>query len=226
MESIVRVDVVYLGGSRGETGLAEESWSFPEGSTLGDLAEAVAARYPKLQPRLPSVRWARNHEFAELTEALATGDEIALIPPVAGGADTPHVWIQSEPIDTEALIDKVARADVGAVVTFIGTVRNHARGKAVTELHYEAYEPMATRVLNQIAQRAEQDHPGVRIAIVHRVGTLTVGDKSVAIAAASPHRDEAYHSCRHVLEALKADVPIWKKEKSVDGEEWVGWGGG
>ncbi len=226
MESIVRVTVVYLGGSRGETGLAEESWSFPEGSTLRDVAEAVAARYPKLRPRLPSVRCSQNHEFAELSEPLASGDEVALIPPVAGGTDTPRVWIQSDPIDVGALIEKVARADVGAVVTFIGTVRNHARGRAVVELHYEAYEPMATRVLDRIAQRAEQDYPGVRIAIVHRVGTLTVGEKSVAIAAASPNRDEAESSCREVLEALKADVPIWKREKSDDGEEWVGWGGG
>lgn len=223
----ITVRVVYLGGSRGETGCGEEVLQLPAGSTIKNVANAVARRHPRLRGRLETVRWARNHEFAKLTETVVSGDEIALIPPVAGGApDHQRGIIQSAPLDVSSVIDAVRGPEMGAVVTFIGTVRNHSQGKAVASLDYEAYEPMASKVLERIVDSIEAAHPGVRLAIHHRIGLLLVGEQSVAIAAASPHRNAAYAACRDALESIKRDLPIWKRETTPDGDVWVGWGGG
>ena len=224
----MKIKVVYLGGSRGESGVPEEELDVAEGTTVGDVAETVAELHPKLADRLGSVRWALNHEFAKLGDAVSDGDELAIIPPVAGGAPAAvdRVAIQRDAIDVSAVVAKVQGPEMGAVVTFIGTVRNHARGKDVVALDYEAYEPMATRVLARIVETLESNIDGVRVAITHRTGLLPVGEQSVVIAAASPHRDEAYRACREALEEIKKDLPIWKRETTTDGEEWVGWGGG
>lgn len=229
MSEHINIRVVYLGGSRGESGVSEEELTLPCESTVADVARRVAERHPALAARLMSVRWARNHEFARADERLQDGDEIALIPPVAGGAPgsgAERVAIQSEPIDLGAVVAQVEGPEMGAVVTFIGTVRNHARGKSVVSLDYEAYEPMASRVLARIVDTLEAEIAGVRLAITHRTGLLPVGEQSVVIAAASPHREEAYRACRAALEEIKQDLPIWKRETTTDGEEWVGWGGG
>lgn len=226
----MRIRVLYLGGSRGESGVPEEELVVPAGSTVADVAARVAKLHPALEGRLESVRWARNHEFARREDPIADGDEIALIPPVAGGAPglspSERVAIQTAPIDLDAVVAKVQGPKIGAVVTFIGTVRDHARGKEVLSLDYEAYEPMASRVLERIVADLERQIDGVRLAITHRTGLLPVGERSVVIAAASPHRDEAYRACRAALEEIKKDLPIWKRERTADGEDWVGWGGG
>jgi molybdopterin synthase catalytic subunit len=125
------------------------------------------------------------------------------------------------PLDLAALVEAVAGPDRGAVVTFVGAVRNHHEGRPVTGLSYSAYEPMADAVCAAIKTEAECRWP-VRIAVVHRLGELEIGDAAVAIAAAGAHRDEAFAACRHVIEEVKRRVPIWKRERFADGtEEWV-----
>lgn len=221
---VMRITVVYLGGSRGQTGRDKEELDLPAGASVGQAAEEVLRRYPKLAPLAHSVRWARNYEFVSAEEPLAEGDELALLPPVAGGA--PRAQLTSEPVGTDEVVARVHHPGAGAVVVFVGTVRDHAHGKAVERLEYEAYEPMAQRQLERIAEQCEAERPGTRVAMVHRHGKLGVGEVSVVIAVSSAHRGDAFEGCRECLERIKTDVPIWKREVGPDGESWVGWGGG
>lgn len=229
--SKIRVSVMYLGGSRGESGCSNEHLNLPEGATVQDVQNAVINKHEKLRARISSVRWALNHEFADLCARVEDGDEVALLPPVAGGSpagapDETRFSIQDVPIDCAQVVGRVSEPRMGAVVTFVGTVRNFSRNRAVRALIYEAYEPMASRQLVRIGERVELDHGGIRVAVSHRTGHLKVGEQSVVIAVASPHREAAFLACRDTLEALKKDLPIWKREIYVDGEDWVGWGGG
>jgi MoaE-MoaD fusion protein len=220
----MQIRVIYLGGSRQAAGLREESIEVANGSSLRDAVETVAARHTALKPHLPFVRWACNNRFAADDLALCDGDELALVPPVAGGA--PKAWISDAPLDVNAVQQGIAGPDVGACVMFVGTVRDNNGGSSVQALRYEAYEPMATQELLRIVEDCEAEHPDARVTIAHRVGELAVGETSVVIAAASPHRDEAFSACRDALERLKTDVPIYKEETRDAGAIWIGWGGG
>lgn len=220
----VKVRLVYLGGSRVQAGCATEDVDVVAPATVKSVVQAVSALHPALAPLLGSVRWARNHALCELDEVVEGGDEIALLPPVAGGAQRARVV--REVIDIGQAIDAVRSPAIGAVVTFVGTVRNNSRGKAVKQITYEAYEPMTTRELDRVATDCERDFPDARIHVVHRYGVLAVGEIAIVIAVASPHRDAAFSACRAMLERIKTDVPIWKNELGEDGESWVGWGGG
>jgi len=220
----MRVTILYLGGSRVQAGCAEQQLELADRATIADVADQVCRLHPSLAPLLDSCRWAQNFELATPTQPLADGDEIALLPPVAGGS--PRTWITSEPLDATALLDAVAGPDIGATVLFVGTVRDQTRGQRVERLAYEAYVPMVERTLDRIARTCETEFPGSRLAIGHRYGDLAVGDISVVIAAAAPHRDAAYDANRRAIELIKQDVPIWKREVTADGEVWVGWGGG
>lgn len=220
----MRITVVYLGGSRTQAGCDREAIDVEKGTTVADVAALVGKRHPQLAPLLESVRWARNYEFAASTESLSDGDEIALLPPVAGGAS--RVELTEDRLDPAAIIERVASPEVGATVIFVGTVRNHARGKSVSRIEYEAYQPMAERQLERIAEACCADRPSCDVSIAHRHGDLPVGEISVVITATAPHRSDAFDACRDALERIKVDVPIWKKEHAVDGETWVGWGGG
>jgi len=132
-------------------------------------------------------------------------------------------WLTDDPIDTAALIARVTRPSDGAYVLFEGIVRNHHEGRAVESILYDAYRPMAEKELDRIVRDVEQEWPGVAITLLHRLGRLAVGDASIAIVCASPHRAEAFTACRLVIDRIKVSVPIWKKERGPDGEEWVGW---
>lgn len=220
----MKVRVVYLGGSRVQTGCALEELDVVAPATLHTVVAAVTARHPNLEPLLKSVRWARNHAVVELDEPVEDGDEVALLPPVAGGAT--RSTITEKPIDIGLAIDAVRSPTAGAVVTFLGTVRDHARGRAVRQITYEVYEPMASRELDRVASACEAEWPDARIHVVHRYGVLAVGEVAVVIAVASPHRESAFAACRAMLERIKTDVPIWKNELGEDGESWVGWGAG
>lgn len=136
-----------------------------------------------------------------------------------------EVYLTDAPIDTLALIDAVTRDSDGALALFAGVVRNHDKGRSVTEIFYDAYRPMAEKEMAKIVESVSASHPDVRVRAVHRLGLLKVGDASIVIACASPHRAEAFHACREVIERVKETVPIWKKERGPDGEEWVGWQG-
>ena len=147
---------------------------------------------------------------------------IALIPPVAGGAGLFRV--SDEPLSLDEVVRAVTVEEHGGVVTFSGVVRRQSRGKRIVRLEYEAYRPMAERKLAEIGAQLAEEQPGVRVAIVHRVGKLAVGDVAVVIAASAPHRAAAFDACRAAIDRLKESVPIWKKEIAEDGEEWIGLG--
>lgn len=134
-------------------------------------------------------------------------------------------YLTDDPIDAPAIVHSVFRPSDGAYVLFEGIVRNHHDGKAVESIFYDAYRPMAEKELDAIVQRVSQEFPDVAIAVVHRLGQLMVGDSSIAIVCASPHRAEAFMASRLLIDRIKETVPIWKKERGPDGEEWVGWQG-
>ena len=134
-------------------------------------------------------------------------------------------YLTDDVIDARALVAQVMRASDGAYVLFEGVVRNHHEGKAVESIFYDAYRPMAEKEIEKIVREVEADFPATAVAIVHRLGLLVVGDSSIAIVAASPHRAEAFSACRRLIDRIKETVPIWKKERGPNGEEWVGWQG-
>jgi molybdopterin synthase catalytic subunit len=175
-----------------------------------------------LRAVVDQLRLAVDQEFAAGEKPLRDGSEVAFIPPVSGGAGAHR--ISDGPLSVEAPVQAVSGTDCGAVVTFVGTVRDHNRGRAVVRLDYEAYPEMALRVFARIEEEARARWPGTRLAIHHRTGTLEPGAISVVIAAASPHRADAFAACRQAIEELKKDAPIWKREHYQDGSEWVGMG--
>jgi molybdopterin synthase catalytic subunit len=175
------------------------------------------------------LRVAVNREFASDDAVLADGDEVAFLPPVSGGSnrhanpdeDRARCTISERPLDAEAVAARVAGADAGGVVSFLGAVRDHARGRAIRHLEYEAYPAMALVEMERICDAAAQRWPAARVAIAHRVGLLEIGDLAVVVVAAAAHRSEAFEACRFAIDTLKETVPIWKKEVAIDGEYWV-----
>jgi molybdopterin synthase catalytic subunit len=162
-----------------------------------------------------------NRAYVQPDHVLADGDELALIPPVSGGSSH-RFLVQEEPLDprvVEALVDDPA---TGALVTFIGRVRDHARGQGVSALDYEAYPEAATEMMAVIANEIRERWGIGQVAIAHRTGLLQVGEASVVICVASPHRAEAFEACQYAIERLKEIVPVWKKEHYDDGATWIG----
>lgn len=135
------------------------------------------------------------------------------------------MYLTDSPIDPHALVESVLRRSDGAYVLFEGVVRDHHEGRAVESIFYDAYRPMAEREMEKIVREVERRFAGVALAVVHRLGLLVVGEASIAIVAASPHRAEAFDACRMTIDRIKETVPIWKKERGPSGEEWVGWQG-
>ncbi len=224
MQGRIEITVAYLGGSRDDAGCAREPLSLEAGSTIADAARLVAERHPRLAPRLAHVRWARNFAFAPLDAELEQGDELGVLPPVCGG--TPRAHLTTEPLDPAAVAASVASPEVGATVVFIGTVRRHSHGRVVERIDYEAYEPMASRQLERIAEEVLRESGASDLRIAHRHGPLKLGEVTIAIAAAAPHRAQAFDACRAAIERVKVDVPIWKRELGPDGAFWHAWGGG
>ena len=152
--------------------------------------------------------------------ALHDGDEVALIPPVSGGA----FRITDQPLDLASVVDEVASADAGAVATFVGTVRRRSRDRDVLYLEYEAFEEMAEPMLSQLAADLTAKHGLSKAAIHHRVGRVEIGEPSVVIAVSAPHRAAALDACHEAIVTLKETIPLWKKEVYAGGEEWIGKG--
>lgn len=134
-------------------------------------------------------------------------------------------FLTEAPIDSSALVQSVMRRSDGAYVLFEGVVRDHHEGKPVESIFYDAYRPMAEKEMEKVVREVESQFPMVALAVLHRLGQLVVGDASIAIVAASAHRAEAFAACRMCIDRIKETVPIWKKERGPDGEEWVGWQG-
>lgn len=192
--------------------------------SLEEFRTVLIARSPALEGLMRVSRVAVNHAFADASTRLCAGDEIAIIPPVSGGSGQGPFEIRAEPIELSEVEAAVRSPAAGAVCTFSGTVRNQTQGQAVVDLEYEAYEEMAAAFLRKIGGEIAERWPGARSAILHRVGRLRVGEVAVVIAVSSPHRKDAFEACRHAIERIKEDVPIWKKETRADGSVWVGSG--
>jgi len=189
----------------------------PDGSGLADLGRELRARYPALETIWSRLAVAVDGDLAVGDRELREGCEVALLPPVSGGSGAARPPVLSDAaIDVAAVERAVADPACGAVLLFLGTVRDHHRGRRVERLSYSAYRPMAEKTLERIVAELETDP--VRVAIVHRLGEVPVGEPSVVIAVASAHRRAAYEASREALERLKREVPIWKREHYADGE--------
>ena len=164
--------------------------------------------------------YAVNKAYADRDQPLADGDEVALIPPVSGGA----FLLSDAPLSLDRVVDEVRDDRAGAIATFTGTTRIHSRGRTVEHLDYEAYEGMAESVMAEIAAELTARYELCAIAIHHRVGRVVIGDTSVVIAVSAPHRGDALAACKDAIDTLKERVPLWKKEVYDGGEEWIGQG--
>lgn len=218
----MKIQVRFFAITREKAHTEVDTFELGPEATVGGLWDAIAERYPALAPLRRHLRLAVNLEYVGNDTPLADGDEVALIPPVAGGSDL--CTLTDAPIDAAAVISRVRRPDAGALVTFEGVVRNHAKGKAVVRLEYEVYPAMALAKLREVAEGVRGEHPGCLIAVEHRHGSLEVGETAVVIAVSSAHRAEAFEACQKVIDRIKEVVPIWKKEFGADGATWVGFG--
>jgi molybdopterin synthase catalytic subunit len=200
----------------------------PEGSTLRQVVEHLAQAYPRLQPIAPNVLLAVNREYQAPDHVLREDDEVGIIPPVSGGAgaapagDRDLYQVTDAPLSLDALARHVGVSSSGAVSGFLGIVREQSRGRQVTSLEYEAYPEMAEAMMRRIGAEVRAKWPVDAVAIVHRTGRLGIGEASVAIAVAAPHRHASLEACAYAIERLKEIVPIWKKEVWADGSEWIG----
>jgi MoaE-MoaD fusion protein len=200
---------------RERAGSGELELELPEGSSVGDVWAALG-----LGDEPPGLLFARNRTYAEPTQALENGDEVAVIPPVSGGS----YRLSAEPLAVEEAVAEVRSDDAGAVATFVGTTRRHSRDRDVVYLEYEAYEGMAEKVMEDLAGELKDRHDLCAVAIHHRIGRVDVGETSVVIAVSAPHRAAALAACREAIDELKVTVPLWKKEVYDGGEEWIGRG--
>jgi molybdopterin synthase catalytic subunit len=246
--TVMRVRVRLFAVQRELAGTREVALDLPEGANIEAAWSALTDRFPSLAPGREAVRFARNGDYAAVTDLLADGDELACIPPVSGGADADGgdaggsiriVELREEPFDAAILgelADRLAVPQDGGIVGFIGRTRvtpgtpapgqeaeaaRHA-DRSVEALEYEAHETMARRVLERIAAEAEARFGVTRIAIVHRIGSVALGEVSVAVIAAAPHRDAAFQAARYAIDETKARAPIWKAERFADGHVWIG----
>jgi molybdopterin synthase catalytic subunit/molybdopterin converting factor small subunit len=227
----MRVRVLPFGILKDWLGAAATTLELPEGACVGDLLDRVG-ELQNAAPALRGIAVSVNAEYATASHLLSEGDEVGLLPPVSGGADSTSgesnpetspivVALTREVIDTERLVSNAKHGEDGAVVVFDGIVRDNTRGRRTLFLDYEAYEEMAIKQMNELAEQAISKHAVRHVTIVHRLGHLEIGESSVVVIVASAHRGAAFDACRWVIDTLKQIVPIWKKETFVDGAVWA-----
>ncbi|HEY3219076.1 MAG TPA: MoaD family protein [Candidatus Limnocylindria bacterium] len=217
----MRVLVRLFASYREAAGVGRIELDLPSGARVRDAIGEIAQRHPLITEGR-SVVIARNRDYVTPDEPLADGDEVALIPPVSGGATTlPAVFVSPKTLSVDDALAACRDDRWGGVVVFLGTVRDQSRGKRVTHLEYEAYPEMAEEKMREIGRRLETKYKPCRLVLHHRVGDLAIGDVAVVIVAGAPHRDEAFKAAREAIDELKTIVPIWKKEHSEDGAIWI-----
>jgi MoaE-MoaD fusion protein len=242
----MKISVLFFGVLKDLAARSRETVDLPEGARVRDLLVHFAHGVPRLEAMLPSLAISVNREYAEIDRALREGDEVALLPPVSGGAPEPEmsrdtvpakvpanaglksrdeprneVRLVREPIDSEAVVKRLQQPSDGAVVIFDGVVRDNTRGRRTLYLDYEAYEAMAQKQMEALAADARERFVVRGASIVHRLGRLEIGETSVLIVVAAAHRGAAFDACRWIIDTLKQTVPIWKKEYFEDGAVWA-----
>lgn len=224
--------ILFFGLLKDIAGCSEEFLDTAEGSRLENIFEHYASRFPRLREMKSSIVFARNQEFSPLSAAVSDGDEVAMLPPVSGGAGAytreiadsaqGHFFaLTRDPIDTREIGARLLRGEDGAVVSFEGVVRNNTKGRPTLYLDYECYESMAVKMIARIGREIAASYPIGRIAMVHRLGRLEIGETSVVVIVTAPHRRPAFEAALEGINRLKRLVPIWKKEYFADGEAWA-----
>ncbi len=227
----MQIRVLFFGVLKDLTGRASDSLSLPEQATLSDALQHYSQQNPRLQALVPMIAMSINQEYATPQSSLKSGDEVAFLPPVSGGlaevashgtvaGEGRFAAIVRDQIRSQELLNRLKQPEDGAAVLFEGVVRNNTRGRRTLFLDYEAYEEMALKQMDSLAQQALVNFAIRDVAIVHRVGRLEIGETSVAIAVSSAHRGAAFDACRWLIDTLKRTVPIWKKEHFEDGAVW------
>jgi molybdopterin synthase catalytic subunit len=225
----MRVRVLFFGQLKEITGLAQEDAELSDGARVEDLFERYTRRFPKLAEFRASIAASVNQEYSGWRAPLATGDEVAFLPPVSGGQGGGQqaavgediFLLVREPIRPREIIEGLKAPEDGALVVFDGFVRNNFKGSKTLYLEYEAYEPMAYAKMREIGGEIRAKFSIRRLAIVHRLGRLEIGETSVWIAVSSAHRGAAFDACRYAIDTLKRAVPIWKKEHFAAGAVWA-----
>jgi MoaE-MoaD fusion protein len=211
----MKVAVKLFAALREQAGSRERVVELDEGAPVEEVWPALG-----LGDEPVGLVYAVNRAYVSRGTALVEGDEVAVIPPVSGGA----FLLSDEPLSLERVAGEVASDDAGAIATFVGTTRARSRGRDVIRLEYEAYQGMAEAEMERIAQALRVRHDVIDVAIHHRVGRVEIGETSVVIAVSAAHRAAAFEACREAIDTLKQSVPLWKKELYVGGEEWIGQG--
>ncbi|MBK8171693.1 MAG: molybdenum cofactor biosynthesis protein MoaE [Sandaracinaceae bacterium] len=219
----VSIRVSYFAAARDLAGVSEELLALDDGAhTVGDAFEAICKAHPKLAVYRGRLALAKNGEHCRVDDSIQDHDEISVLPPVAGGTNVVLAEVRDTPLSVDEAMNAVRHAGAGAVAVFLGTVRDHADGKSVASLSYEAHPALAPKELKRALEEVCAGYSDVRLAALHRVGHLAVGDVAVVVAASAAHRAEAFAACRRAIDRIKEIVPIWKQEFAADGSaEWV-----
>jgi MoaE-MoaD fusion protein len=225
----VRVRVRLFARYREALGRERLEVDLPEGGTVESAWSAVADLHPELAPYRPFTLFAVGQDYVSPEHRLCPDDELCLFPPVSGGAGaaTDIYRVVTEPLSPDTIAAEVDDPGAGGIVIFSGVVRNETGGRPVKFLEYEAHAPMAEVKMREIGESLRARWSGVkRVAMLHRIGRLEIGEASVLIAVSAAHRGDAFEACRYAIDTLKRTVPVWKKEHFEDGEVWVGLQGG
>lgn len=218
----MQVRVLLFGALKDVLARGSDTVELADGTTVGQLLAHYVQRTPQMANFADTLAVAVNREYATASDVLHQGDEVALLPPVSGGAETASIIrLQREAIQSSALLSQLKLGEDGAVVVFDGIVRDNTRGRRTLYLDYEAYEDMALAQMRSLVLDAKQRFDVRDITLVHRLGRLEVGETSVWIAVASAHRAAAFEACRSIIDTLKKTIPIWKKEYFEDGAVWA-----
>lgn len=219
----MKVSVHYYAAAKELAGCESSTFEFaPTSVPQTELRSAVIGRFPSLAAFLERMRLAVNGDFVDASRSLQDGDRVDVLPPVAGGSPIVLCRIGDQEISLDEVRKSVEHPGAGGICIFHGVVRDHADGKQVSRLDYEAHESLAEKEMKRVLEGVVVEHPGVRLAAVHRVGTLGIGDVAVCVAASAAHRQDAFAACRKALDRIKETVPLWKKEWAQDGDaHWV-----